>query len=286
MILGSAALWIAHIQRSKSKFTSDTRVPPWLIGWINFGIFICVMIVTVVLVQSFVATLLFNNDNAVETEPLELTPEIEAEPLELTPGIAVIAVLMLQLPMLGVYYGARRFYPSIYSGSLNDRKLSIVQALKQAVPLFVRFLPIIWITSFVWTKLLKLFEGAGFIEPYEPQELITLFTAGGDPIIISILVVLAVVLAPIVEETIFRGCIYRFLKSQTTMLPAQIVSGVLFALMHANLLAFVPLVVVGILLARVYEISGNILVPICFHAFFNGFSLLMLLIMSHSAVMQ
>ena len=55
-------------------------------------------------------------------------------------------------------------------------------------------------------------------------------------------------------------------------------------MMHANLMSFVPLVIVGVLLARAYEKSGNLLVPIWFHAFFNAFSLLMLLITSLSEV--
>ena len=78
----------------------------------------------------------------------------------------------------------------------------------------------------------------GVIDEFPPQELIKLFTEGGDPVAISLLVIFAVVLAPIVEELIFRGGIYRFLKSQTTLLPAQIISGAFFAVMHGNLMSF------------------------------------------------
>jgi membrane protease YdiL (CAAX protease family) len=93
---------------------------------------------------------------------------------------------------------------------------------------------------------------------------------------------MAVALAPIVEELIFRGCLYRFLKSQTTILPAQIISGILFSLIHANIFSFLPLVLVGVLLARVYEKTGSILVSIWFHAFFNGYTLLMLFLVNLS----
>ena len=91
-------------------------------------------------------------------------------------------------------------------------------------------------------------------------------------------------MAPIVEEIVFRGCVYRFLKSQTTLLPAQILSGCVFSFMHWNLMSFVPLVIVGVFLARVYEKSGNLMVAIWFHAFFNAFSLLMLFITGMSEV--
>ncbi|HBR95319.1 MAG TPA: hypothetical protein DEA90_14250 [Opitutae bacterium] len=272
-ILGSsAALWFRHIQRPREDIIEPAGVPAWSIGWVNFGIFICAMIISVFLVQSMAAALFFT------------TPSESEAPLELTPWLAVMAVLLLQLPMLAVFYGARRFYPGHYASRLNNVHLSIWAAFRQALPLFLMFLPVIWIASLVSTALLNVLEAAGVIDAFAPQELITLFQKGGDPLAIGLLVLMAVVLAPIVEEIIFRGCIYRFLKSQTTRLPAQILSGCVFSMMHANLMSFVPLVIVGVLLARAYEKSGNLLVPIWFHAFFNAFSLLMLLITSLSEV--
>jgi membrane protease YdiL (CAAX protease family) len=290
-VLGaSAVLWIARIQRPNTTIVPDAVAPAWPIGWINFGIFICAMITTVVAVQVIAAGVLNLSSSDTGGEliqaeaPTALESDTQAAESELTPWMAVLAVLLLQLPMLAVYYGLRRFYPGHYAGHLNNHAMSFGKALQQALPLFIRYLPMIWIVSFMWTTLLNILQQAGVIDEFPPQELITLFTQGGDRIAIGLLVIFAIVLAPIVEETIFRGCIYRFLKSQTTLLPAQIVSGVLFAVMHGNLMSLLPLVVVGILLARVYEKSGNLLVPICFHGMFNGFSLLMLYIMSHSSV--
>ncbi len=266
ILVSSAALWIRHIQRSRRQIVIDKGVPAWPIGWVDFGIFACAMIITVFVVQN-VAAVLF------------LSAPIEGEaPQELTPRLAVFAVLLLQLPMLAVFYAARRFYPGHYAGQLNNAELTVGVAFRQAVPLFLMCLPLIWIASLIWTHLLTALEAAGAIDAFEPQALITLFQDGGDPIAISLLVALAILLAPIVEEIVFRGCVYRFLKSQTTLLPAQILSGCVFSFMHWNLMSFVPLVIVGVFLARVYEKSGNLMVAIWFHAFFNAFSLLMLFI--------
>ena len=297
---GSAALWIVHFQRSTFNIDRETNVPAWSIGWINFGIFICAMVISVVTAQLIAGELLHLTDNSSEAPLIEDSSEIietniitdtetienesEAEKPELTPWMAVFAVLLLQIPLLATFYGLRQFYPEHFAGRLNAHALSLKQALAQALPLFIRYLPIIWVVSFAWSKLLTFLQSRGIIEGFPPQELIKLFTNGGDPVAITLLVICAVILAPLVEETIFRGGIYRFLKSQSTLLPAQILSGAVFALMHANLMSFLPLVVVGILLARVYEHSGNILVPMCFHACFNGFSLLMLYVMSHSSI--
>ena len=273
LIIGSSlALWIRHIQKPESTIENDPGTPAWPIGWVNFGIFICAMIIFVYVAQ-VVASLLF----------FEAPAEGEA-PLELTPWLAVLAVLCLQVPMLAVFYAARRFYPSFYASRLNNTNLSVFASFKKALPLFLMLLPGVWIVALLWTKVLSGFENLGLIEDIAQQELVTLFQGGGDPVAIGLLVIAAVVLAPIVEELIFRGCLYRFLKSQTTLLPAQIASGLLFSMIHWNLLSFLPLVLIGIFLARVYEKTGSILVAIWFHAFFNAFSLGILFVTSLSDV--
>ena len=270
MLAVSLLLWIRHLRRPQPSVTLETGIAAWPIGWVNFGIFVCTLVVTIVVAQVIVVTLFFGE-----------APDPDS-PRELTPSLAVVAVLLLQLPMLAAFYGLRRFYPAHFAGRLNDRTLRPTSAFAQALPLFIRYLPIIWLGALIWGGLLGALEAAGLIEGAEPQEIISLFRNGGDPLAIGLLVVFAVVLAPIVEEIIFRGCLYRFLKSQTTRLPAQLLSGALFALIHLNLFSFLPLLLVGVLLARVYERSGNLLVPIWFHAFFNGFSLLMLYVTSLS----
>jgi membrane protease YdiL (CAAX protease family) len=266
ILASSAVLWIRRIQSPQDTIATAPGVPAWPIGWVNFGIFACTMVIVVFVVQNIAATVFF------------AAPTEDEAPRQLTPWLAVFAVLLLQLPMLAVFYIARRFYPGHYAGRMNHLELSPGAAFRITVPLFLMYLPVIWIASLLWTNVLSALEAAGVIETLEPQQLITLFQDGGDPVAIGLLVAFAVILAPVVEEIIFRGCVYRFLKSQTTLLPAQILSGCIFSFMHANLLSFIPLVIVGVLLARVYEKTGNLMVTIWFHAFFNAFSLLMLFI--------
>ena len=273
ILVGSLTLWIQCIRRPNnivSEMLTENRVPTWNIGWVNFGIFVCALIITVFVVQNIAASLF-----------LQLPSEAE-EHRGLSPSLAIFAVLFLQLPMLAVFYAARRFYPGHYAGRLNGVDLSISDALRQAAPLFLMFLPLIWIISLIWTNILVGFQTVGWIEEIEQQELVTLLQNGGHPMAMLLLVTLAVIMAPVVEEIIFRGCIYRFLKSQTSLLVAQIISGCIFSIMHANLLSFVPLILVGILLARIYEKTGSLNASICFHALFNAFSLLMLFITSMS----
>ena len=87
---------------------------------------------------------------------------------------------------------------------------------------------------------------------------------------------------PFVEEVIFRGAIYRFIKGHTSIALAQMISGTVFAVMHGNLMSFLPLLIIGVLLAHIYEKEGNILLPMLFHAYWNGFSLLLLFLTNQS----
>lgn len=268
VLISSAVLWIRQVQRPRDSILPDEGISAWSIGWVNFGIFISAMIIAVFLAQQIgLALLIGAESNGIS---------------ELTPWLAVAAVVLLQGPMITIFYLARRFYPGHYAGRLNRNDLTLGRSFLKAVPLFIMFLPVVWIATLLWSNVLSGLEAAGVIEGYAPQELITLFQNGGDAFAIVVLVLMAVIVAPLVEEIIFRGCIYRFLKSQTTMLGAQIISGMVFASLHANLLSFVPLVVVGILLAHIYEKTGNLTVAIWFHAFFNAFSLLMLFLTSMS----
>jgi len=297
---GSGILWIQRLRCSKQCRSQIDHAPAWPIGWINFGIFICALIVGVVAVQLCAAQLLeiprpVSNDPAlnhsVETSvsvpaPVnqEDLPNAESSAPELTPWLAVLGVVLLQVPLFTTFYGLRKFYPNSFAGRLSTQSVSVRQAVMQVVPAFIRYLPMIWIVSFTWSGFLNILQRFNLIEAFPPQELIQIFHRGGSPAAITALVICAIVLAPIVEEIIFRGGIYSFLKSQATPVWAQLISATLFALMHGNLLSFLPLMLIGMLLARIYERSGNIVVPICFHACFNGFNLLILCIMHYASI--
>lgn len=263
ILLSSAILWIRQVQRSQEVIPADIGVPPWSIGWVNFGIFASSLITAVVAGQLIGYSLILGSDS---------------EAFELTPWLAVASVILMQGPMLAVFYLTRRYYPGQFSGNLSRVEFSFLDAGKIAGIAFVMLIPVIWVTALVWSTVLTELAEAGIIDSLSPQPLIKLFQDGGELPAIILLVIAAVVVAPIVEEIIFRGCIYRFLKSQTTLFGAQVLSGALFAVVHSNTMSFLPLVAVGIILARVYEKSGSLSVAIWFHAFFNAFSLSMLFI--------
>ena len=93
--------------------------------------------------------------------------------------------------------------------------------------------------------------------------------------------VLAVVIAPLVEETLFRGYLYGVLKGHLGGIGAGLVTAVLFAAMHLNLAALPALFVLALCLTVAYEATGSLLVNIFMHSFFNLTSLVVIVLLTN-----
>jgi len=99
------------------------------------------------------------------------------------------------------------------------------------------------------------------------------------------LFVMAVVVAPVVEEVIFRGYLYAVFKSWAGSFASMVFTATLFAAVHNNLAVLPSLLILAVGLTIAYEWSGSILVPIAMHASFNGMQLgLMLLTLKQPPV--
>jgi membrane protease YdiL (CAAX protease family) len=113
------------------------------------------------------------------------------------------------------------------------------------------------------------------------QFLLDELTRGGASTVLAFIA--AVVLAPIAEELLFRGLLFRALLQRYRVNVAAIVSAVVFAVVHIDVavsqpLALVGLTLVGIVLAHVYQRTDSLLVPIAGHAAFNGITLVVALV--------
>jgi membrane protease YdiL (CAAX protease family) len=86
---------------------------------------------------------------------------------------------------------------------------------------------------------------------------------------ITVFIVNAVVIVPLVEELFFRGFLYAFLKRFTSAWGAIILSAGVFAFAHVNLGSALPLWLLGIVLAVAYEHTGSLLLPMGIHGCFN-----------------
>ena len=82
------------------------------------------------------------------------------------------------------------------------------------------------------------------------------------------------VLAPLCEEVLFRGYIYAATKRFSDRFFACLLSSLLFAVVHYNINALIPLFFLAIVLVIAYELTGSIWTPILIHALVNGSTLI------------
>ncbi len=83
------------------------------------------------------------------------------------------------------------------------------------------------------------------------------------------------ILAPIVEELLFRGVIYTRLKMFTVQINAALLSALLFGIFHGNLVQTIYGFVCGLFLAWVYDKYNSIAAPIFAHICLNLTSVLL-----------
>lgn len=120
---------------------------------------------------------------------------------------------------------------------------------------------------------LQVMEKIG-IEPSVQLALQALKNSGSTVELVA-LGIIAIILAPVAEETLFRGVLYPTIKQHGYPRAALWGTSVLFALIHFNVAIFVPLLLLALLLVWLYEKTDNLLAPIAAHATFNAVNFVM-----------
>lgn len=87
----------------------------------------------------------------------------------------------------------------------------------------------------------------------------------------------AVLIAPFVEEFIFRGIVINYFFKHSSWWINIILSGLLFSLGHAsqNIISFALYATMGMILAYVYKSSGQIKMSIAVHMLNNGVAMVL-----------
>jgi membrane protease YdiL (CAAX protease family) len=113
------------------------------------------------------------------------------------------------------------------------------------------------------------------MQQHQQLEMITEYTQ--LPLRIMIVFV-AVIIAPLLEEMLFRGFIQTtirsFLNTKNSAWPAITASSMFFAIMHADTGHWPALFILGVCLGYSYEKSGSLFRPIFIHLFFNTYSVM------------
>ena len=139
-----------------------------------------------------------------------------------------------------------------------EKNLFKTDKIIKSIISFTLFIPLLFLISFIIQYVLP---------EYKQQEIVLNFKSTlieDKGILLHVLII-----APIVEEVIFRGYIYKILKSKLPIIFSMIISSTLFALIHYNVLSYILLFVLSIFLTYIYERNGSIICPIIIPSLFN-----------------
>lgn len=137
-------------------------------------------------------------------------------------------------------------------------------ACRRALGQWVMVLPLVALSGWLVERLIG--------DPGGSNPLLELVLTARDPLALAGFALTATVLAPLFEETLFRGVLLPVLGRSWGGWPAVVASALIFALAHLSLGELVPLLVLGLGLGWLRLRSGRLAPCVLMHALWNGFT--------------
>ncbi len=131
------------------------------------------------------------------------------------------------------------------------------------------------IATTIYHRMLEQYFG---IKP-DPQEMVQVIASSRSWVKAGF-ILLAVIVAPLYEELIFRGVFFAYLTRRIGPDRAMIAVSLAFALIHFHIPSILPLFLLSVILCLSYWRTGSLWTNIGVHALFNGATILFLLLMS------
>lgn len=181
-----------------------------------------------------------------------------------------LMVLTLLWPLArGVKFSEMRSAMGLTSGEGFFKEVGAgILAYLAGIPVFVGVVGATLLLVMVW----EFIKQAMGIPPAPPPEnpLIDLFGGSGVWTLIAF-GMLATLWAPLVEESIFRGCLFRHVRSRVGVVLAAIITAMVFGGMHGYPgLLLLPVTSLGVVFALMREWRGSLVAPMTAHLIHNA----------------
>ncbi|MCW5776450.1 MAG: CPBP family intramembrane metalloprotease [Phycisphaeraceae bacterium] len=150
-----------------------------------------------------------------------------------------------------------------------------------ALPVFVGGVILSLILSAIWAMISSAIRGTPEHQPL-PQNAPLDLVLSGNTVLVVLLFLMATIWAPIVEETIFRGALYRHARARVGAVVAGLLAALIFAFMHGYGPLFTPpLIALGFMFAMLREWRGSLTASVTAHFLHNFVTLSVLLVVVH-----
>lgn len=262
-LLGIVLLVLGIVQFSTGRMKMRTRIPTpggsvYLETYALFVLGFCIMAVSTFLIQH------------------SAYPEFAA--------FSLLAQWLLLATIFWALMRGTKFHEWKQSIGWNSGE-GVLKEIGCGIIAYIASLPV-YIAGVIVTMILLILKemlqtqanGGVPLEPVPVTNPIFEMVAQGDLFVILFLFVLATTWAPIVEESIFRGALYRHFRARIHWVPAGIFTAILFAFMHDyGPLMVAPLIALGFMFAFMREWRGSLIAPVTAH-FLHNFSLMTFMI--------
>jgi membrane protease YdiL (CAAX protease family) len=130
--------------------------------------------------------------------------------------------------------------------------------------------PFLWLVAYLEECAAR----SGWIPKIPVQQILQVILETRSGWVLALAAMVAVVVAPISEELLFRGFLQPALGRWTGRWLAIVLGAAFFAVAHMDLYAMPALLVLGIALGYVYDRTRSLAAPVALHMAFNGITLL------------
>jgi membrane protease YdiL (CAAX protease family) len=154
-----------------------------------------------------------------------------------------------------------------YKSTLRAAGLSITNFFKNVYTGIIGYIAALPLIAGVMAVVVWIANTLHYEPPLEP--VLKLFLEESNTLVILYAIFFVTILGPIFEEIFFRGFMYPALKRKIGMGGAILASSALFSALHTNLVGFLPIMLLGVLLAYLYERTGNLVASIIVHIIHN-----------------
>ena len=183
---------------------------------------------------------------------------------------SAVAVAFNDTTGYSIYYIQILFYVLMfiafyYFGLTRMERKILMDGGEEKKPIHLAFVPFLvgGLITVIYVLILQNFL-PGLYESYmEAAELMEGISFQTNRMELILLFISVVILAPIVEEIVFRGIFFNLLNRKRSTLFAMIVSSLIFGLLHAQ--TMVPTAVIGFVLCFIYHRTGSLLLVIAGH---------------------
>jgi len=171
--------------------------------------------------------------------------------IDIIAGAAILYFVLVRygenLSAIGM--SSKAFYKNILSG----------------ITAYVFILPILVVTLILSMLFL---DAIGYKPP--PQPVFEMFFEEKRSNVILFFTIFVSILGPVIEEMFFRGFLYSAARKRFGIIVGVLLSSILFSALHTNIVGFLPILILGVLMAFLYEITGSLVASISVHILHNS----------------